>query len=547
MKNWGATIILLLWGITIIAQENGMEYILLESNLPIISIRTHNQEIPDEPKITASMAIIANDSSHINTLTTSFNKYELQIGIEMRGESSQYFYPKKSYGIETRDSLGENLNIPLLGLPKENDWILYAPYGDKTMLRNAIVYDAARKMMDWAPHLIFCELVINNAYQGVYLFGEKIKRDKNRVDIAKLVEKDTAGNDLTGGYIIKIDKGERNDFTGWDSPYSPTPTSHQEIFFQYHYPKPENILPVQSAYIQDHIESFEASLMGENFSDPDLGYQAYIDVDTFVDYFILNELSRNVDGYRLSTFLYKDKDSNDGRIKMGPVWDYNLGFGNADYCLAYNHVGWAYKLNTTCPNGYWSIPFWWERLMEDRHFKNLLKTRWVELREGPLQTDTLINFINDQVTYLGDAIPRNFEKWPILGRWVWPNYTVKNTYSEEVDELIRWISYRVKWLDAYMPGSQINTGIEESYITDLELEVYPNPFTDVFTINAPVQPPEQMLLQVYSATGQKIIDNTIQSYPYQVSLTGQTSGFYYFRLITKKGNLLHQGKLMKQE
>jgi len=523
-----------------------MDYILLESKLPIISIRTFNQEIPDEPKIYSRMAIISNDSSQLNTLTTTFNKYDLEIGIEMRGESSQYFYPKKSYGIETRDSIGENLNIPLLGLPKENDWILYAPYGDKTMLRNKIIYEVAEGMMDWAPKLIFCELVINNTYQGVYLFGESLKRDKNRVDIAKLVEKDTVGMDLTGGYIIKIDKGDRNDFTGWASSFRPTPTSHQEIFFQYHYPKPQNILPVQSAYIQNYMQSFEESLMSDYFLDPDVGYQSYIDIETFIDFFILNELSKNVDGYRLSTFLYKDKDSTDGRIKMGPVWDFNLGFGNANYCDAYNHVGWAYKLEDRCPNGYWSLPFWWNRLMVDPHFKNLLKTRWLELRSSTLHTDSLINYIDDEVHHLGEAIPRNFEKWPILGHWVWPNYFVENNYTDEIDELKRWISYRMNWLDMYMPGKQIETGVERVEIVELSVSTYPNPFSDYFTLEAPIQWPEDLFLTIYSSTGQKVLEETIHSFPFQISLSDKEPGFYFFTLNTSQKNMLHQGKLVKQ-
>lgn len=161
-------------------------------------------------------------------------------------------------------------------------------------------------------------------------------------------------------------------------------------------------------------------------------------------------------------------------------------------------------------------------------------------------TDSLVSYINDQVVYLGDAIPRNFEKWPILGHWIWPNYTVKNNYSEEINELIRWITYRANWLDMYMPGRQIDTGIDQDD-SDLNVSVFPNPFTDYFYIDIPIQAQENLILHIYSATGQKILEETIQTFPFHLPFNEHASGFYYFTLSTKKGNLLHQGKLMKQE
>jgi len=525
-------------------QDEKSGYLILESHLPIVSIRTYNQTIPDEPKIEAKMAIIQNDKGETNTLQALFSSYPMHIGIEMRGESSQYFYPKKSYGIETRDSLGENLNISVLGLLEENDWILYGPYGDKTMIRNALVYELAGKIMEWSPTLVYCELVINNNYQGVYLFGEKIKRDKNRVDIAKLLEKDSVGNDLTGGYIIKIDKGERDYINGWYSNYLPTPTSTQRIFYQYHYPKPEDITLKQRNYIKSYMNVVERSLYDDDFLDPDKGYKPNFDVESFIDYFLLNEISRNVDGYRLSTFLYKDKDSTDGRLKIGPVWDYNLGFGNANYCNGFDHAGWAYKHNETCPNDYWSVPFWWDRFMEDPAFKNRLKTRWVELREGIFHKDSIIQIIDTKAETMGSAVTRNFSTWPILGRWVWPNYEVGNTYDEELDELKRWISYRLTWMDYNMPGIQISTGTEE-FANELIVEAYPNPFDEYFIINGPIQPKEELDFRVFSTTGSLVQEQKIRSFPTRISLNHQNSGFYYFSIHNKEGLILYRSKMIK--
>jgi hypothetical protein len=288
---------------------------ILESDLPIIAIQSGGKNIIDEPKTNMRMAVLA-DPSGSNQLISELIEYPYHIGIELRGQSSLTFFPKKSYAFETRDSLGENLNCTLLGLPKENDWILHGPYSDKTLIRNKLIYDLGNQIMDWAPRSIFCELVIDEDYQGVYLLMEKIKRDNDRVDIAKCIEKDTIGDDLTGGYIIRIDKGERNQETGWSSHLNPN-----GVFFQYYYPKSRDIQDQQKAYIQNVLRQFEDCLAGNDFNDPQLGYSQYIDIESFIDYLILNEFSKNIDGYRFSTYLYKDKDSKGGKLKMGPIWD----------------------------------------------------------------------------------------------------------------------------------------------------------------------------------------------------------------------------------
>jgi len=525
------------------AQEVPTGIVILESHLPIVSIQTHSQEIPDEPKIYASMEIIDNDSSSLNKLLITGHQYAYHIGIEIRGESSQWFYPKKSYGIETRDSLGDNLNISLFGLPKENDWILYGPYGDKTLIRNKLSYDLAGQLMEWAPTLLFCELVIDNEYQGVYLFGEKIKRDKNRVAIAKCVEKDTVGNDLTGGYIIRIDKGPQEAYYGWYSDHRTQP-QNGHVFFQYYYPKKEKILDRQKEYIQNYIQGFEDCLASELFDHPNLGYSSYIDVQSFVDYFIINELTKNIDGYRLSTYLYKDKDRNGGKLKIGPVWDYNLSFGNANYCDGQDHTGWGYQFNRICPSDMWAIPFWWDRLLEDPHFKNQIKTRWYELRSGPLHQDSILNRIEQYQTVLGDAINRNFNEWPILGEWVWPNHYVGRSYYDEITELKRWISSRLVWLDTYMPGQRITSG-STLIAGGTKALVFPNPFQEVLNISFFQQPVDRIELIIYELTGRIIDTYRIRSTTTHLEMDHLPPGMYFYQ-IKEKGLLLDHGKLMKQ-
>ena len=159
---------------------------------------------------------------------------------------------------------------------------------------------------------------------------EKIKRDNDRVDIAKLDFDDLAGDSLTGGYIIKVDKYTGTGGTDWLSDFPDIGGNH--LYIQYHYPEASVMLPQQLDYIEHFMDSFEYALAGPNFTDTLIGYSKYIDVNSFIDLYIINELSKNIDGYRLSTYMYKDRDSNDGKLIMGPFWDYNLAFGNADYC-----------------------------------------------------------------------------------------------------------------------------------------------------------------------------------------------------------------------
>ena len=179
--------------------------ILTNSNLPIVVLNTNNVTIPNTPKIPATMGIIWNQDDQNNSVTDSFNEYYGQIGIERRGSSSNSF-PAKSYSIETRSPLDSNHNVNIFQMPKDNDWILYAPYNDKSLIRNVLTYHLGNKLGHWSPRTQFCELILNGDYMGVYVFMEKIKINPGRVDIYENNMNDTEDNTLTGGYIFKIDK-----------------------------------------------------------------------------------------------------------------------------------------------------------------------------------------------------------------------------------------------------------------------------------------------------------------------------------------------------
>ncbi|MCB0458411.1 MAG: CotH kinase family protein [Flavobacteriaceae bacterium] len=413
-----------------------------KEKLPLIKINTFGEAIVDEPKIDAYLTI---EEQEVTT-------YEGGIGIEFRGASSQSF-PKKSYGLETRDENNDDLSVSLLDFHEEEDWILYGPYSDKSLIRNRLIYHLSNEMNRYASRCKFVELTINNQYQGLYVFMEKLKRDKNRIDINKLNEDENTGEDVTGGYILKIDKTAGNNLgdgynnlNSFRSQYPPNhATSGQQIHFLYEYPKAEDITTEQKQYISTYISEFENKLASAEFADPVNGYTTYIDVDSFIDFFILNELSNNVDGYRLSTFMFKDKND---KLNMGPIWDFNLAFGNANYCGGGNTNVWAYKFNERCSDDFWQVPFWWERLLEDPNFVSKLKTRWNELSTGILSEAAIISKIDSYKNTLTDseAITHNFTKWNVLGIYVWPNNYIGNTYEEELNYLKGWIHNRHNWL-----------------------------------------------------------------------------------------------------
>ena len=419
--------------------------ILTTSNLPIVVINTNGQNIVDDPRIICDMGIIDNGSGVINSINDFFNDYDGKISIEYRGSSSQSF-PKKSYALETQDINGDNNNVSLLGMPVENDWVLYAPYSDKSLMRNVLTFNLGRKMSNYSPRTVYCELVVNGHYKGVYVLMEKIKRDNDRVDIARLDSNDIAGDSLTGGYIIKIDKYTGTGGSDWLSDFPNI--SGGPLYIQYHYPEASVMLPEQLDYIEHYVDSFEYALNGSNFSDTSIGYSKYIDVNSFIDLYIINELSKNIDGYRLSTYIYKDRDDNGGKLTMGPFWDYNLAFGNADYCDAGLTSGW--EVNSGCGD---YNPFWFERLLEDTIYQNRLKCRWEYLRDRSFHEDSIFDFIDSIALYLNDAQQRNFQKWDILGAYVWPNFYIGNTYQDELIFIKTWLSGRLDWIDNNIVGN----------------------------------------------------------------------------------------------
>lgn len=416
--------------------------ITFSTHLPLVILNTDGQTIPDDPRIVIHMGIVDNGPGNLNSEDDPFNEYDGLINIERRGSSSQGF-PKKQYALETQNIDGSSLDVSLLGLPNENDWILHAPYSDKSLMRNYLTYNWWRDMGWYTTRTRYCEVILNGDYQGVYILMEQIKWDNDRVDIEKMDGDDNAGDSLTGGYIIKVDKITGSGQFDW--------TSHVDTFqgqpkitrYQYDYPNRDTITAEQETYIQQFFQDWEQALLDSTFSEPALGYRKYTDVNSFIDFFLIQEITKNVDGYRLSTYLNKQRDSRGGKLQAGPAWDFNITLGNADYCEGGETEGWA--LDFPCNQEV--IPFWWHRMNQDPVYWNQVQCRWQELRSSLWSWTTINNQIDDNVSFLGDGSTRNFQRWNILGSQIWPNNFVGGTYEAEIGYLKQWLQARIWWLD----------------------------------------------------------------------------------------------------
>ena len=301
-------------------------------------------------------------------------------GLHVRGTSSAEEYDKKSYAFETWDPSDQDQDVSLLGLPAEEDWVLHGPYSDKTLMRNALAYEWSRRIGRYAARTSFVELfVVDNRrselnwdhYRGVYTFMEKIKRDDNRVDIAKLEPEDDSEPQISGGYLLRVDwVTEAEEAAGL------VETDRCACELQLASPDPDDITGAQRTWLEAWLDDFEGALLGDGFADPDQGYAAWIDVDSFVDYLLIQELARNVDAYVLSTWLQKDRE---GPLAMGPVWDFNGSMGNADYFEAWDTEGWHFDNPEFPADNVWAA-CWWSRLLDDPAFRASVATRWVALR-----------------------------------------------------------------------------------------------------------------------------------------------------------------------
>jgi hypothetical protein len=414
----------------------GYAQIFTDSNLPIVIITTDinpdtNQpyEIPDEPRVLGSMKIIKHPDGSRNYMsdsnTTAFLNYDGRINIEIRGSSSQAL-PKKPYGLTTLkpDNVSNN-NVSLLGMPSENDWILNSLAFDPSLIRDYLSYAISRQIGNYAPRTVYCEVVINGEYIGLYLLQEKIKADSNRVNILKITTTDTALPNVTGGYITKADKTTGDDPIAWSM------QSYAGITDYIHdLPKPENVTPQQNFYIYNQFSLLENTSAAGNIAITN-GYPSVIDIPTFLDFMLSNELASNVDGYQYSTYFHKERA---GKLRAGPIWDFNLTYGNDLFLWGYDRSKtnvWQFDNEDNVGSKFW------KDLFNNSIFKCYLSKRWNELKQPgkAMNLTTLNTFIDETVTYINEAKIRENQKWGTI-----PNQEL------EIGNLKSFLALRSTWI-----------------------------------------------------------------------------------------------------
>ena len=420
--------------------------ILTDSNLPIVVINTDGGvTIPDEPKVLATMKIIWHQDGSRNYLTDvnnpEFLNYDGRIGIEIRGSSSQNL-PKKPDGLETlqADDVTNN-NVSILGMPKENDWVLNSLAFDQTGMRDVISYELSEKMGQYAPRRVYCEVVINNDYKGLYVFMEKIKADDNRVNIEKMDEPCNSYPEVTGGYITKADKTTGNDQVAWTMQgYGNGWWGGPSTDFIHHYPKPDNITNAQHNYIKSVFFDI-ADKAGSHNTSIENGISSIIDIPSFVDFMMIAEFSSNVDVYSFSTFFHKDRK---GKLRAGPVWDYNLTFGHDEFGNRSRYDVWQFDNNDN------TGPKFWKDLFDTDMFRCLFAKRWFEITsEGnPLNYNEISSRMNEIDELITEAVGRDNQRWSKMTQ-----------HASEIQAMKTWIQQRINWLNQNI-GSYNNCNME---------------------------------------------------------------------------------------
>ena len=395
------------------------------SRLPLLNIHSFGKMIPDEPKIKASLKVIHQEGQK-NYLSDSSATYSIKI--ERRGNTSQSF-SKKSYSFHLVDQKGAKQPEVLMGLPKSSKWVLYGPYADKSLIRNALTYTLYREMGNYAPRFRFVDLVVNQNYQGIYLLTEKIQVGPQHLNIPTF-HVDSSGA-FSGGYVLEIDRNK------WRSKL---PLKNDSLFLPIWY---EPYVPKKEVLSMAAIDSMmlQFNLLEQGiYNDSDL--TTHIDIHSFVDYFIISEVSKNIDAYKLSTFIYnKDINSETPRFYIGPIWDYNFAYGLAGHLDGYKPAHFVY-------NGKDKMPFWWTKLIQNKEFKAYLVERYAYLRTSVLSDQNIHQKIDSLSGICRGSAGLNFKRWDVLNSSdLWPNYYLGKTYDDEINYLKSWIEQRLFFMD----------------------------------------------------------------------------------------------------
>ena len=416
------------------------------THLPLVEIDTDGIQIPGKNILDERGKIIGTettpdgadeiygrisviDNPKTNNHPEDAPAVESRMTIHIRGNSSRSF-DKTNFSLHLLDENDENNSLSIMGMDAHHEWVLHGPYLDKTLMRNYMWYNIAGEIMDYAPNVRFCEVMVNGEYQGVYVMTESITSggDNSRLHLSVNKKENTFT-----GYLLRLDRGSTNELKniGTFSQYSLRNNMQINIV----YPGSSNLTPEMARAINQDFSDFEKALYSYDFDSDTYGYQNMIDVDSFVDYFLINELTCNYDAGWLSTYIYKDID---GKYRLC-IWDFNSS------CDGYQE--------TLLPTDDFQMQncVWYFMLTKDEDFTDRIIKRYRELRETWFNEDYLNAYMDNIITYLGPAIDRNYEKWGYSFEEEYdmlnPTYRNPRSYEEAVDNVRTFLHSRISWMD----------------------------------------------------------------------------------------------------
>ncbi len=403
-------------------EELEKEELEKRQNIPVVRIRTDgNAPILDKKNYVKGNITVSDPEE----LYSDVREFSARMGIRGRGNST-WGWPKKPWKVKLDEK------APVLGMPADKEWALLANYSDRTLLRNLTAMKISEICgFSWTPRMRSVEVYLNDEYQGVYTFCEHKKISPDRVDVEPAGEGDNSGDALTGGYYLEIEQQQDETTCWWTGMGVPMMFSDPEV-----------PTAAQLEYVKGYFADYEASLHRADFADPQKGYAKYIDVDSFINYFIIQELTKNVDGnLRKSSFITKERGK---KLEMYHVWDFDLTLGNCGY------FDWRvgngpenFYIKDFAPN---CVPGdnWFNLMMKDPAFVRRLQERWNGLVP---ELEKIVDFIDDQALSLDKAQKRNFQKWNINESVDWVMFPSLGSYEKEVGYLKEFYSERLRWLD----------------------------------------------------------------------------------------------------
>lgn len=353
----------------------------LETGLPVLYVDTEGgQEVSSKTEYLSALLRIQAEESPLG---------ETACSIRGRGNTT-WEWPKKPYLIKL------DKKESLLGMPKHKRWVLLANFCDRTLMRNLVSMKvSSMTRQGWTPRCESVELVMNGKHLGNYLLIEQVRVDKDRVAITEMTPEDIEGEALTGGYLLELDFHFDNEVQ-WIDPHGRggQPGFEAGIPFGVKYPEPEDLAPSQLEYIKSYIGEAAGVLYGKDFADPEKGYAAYLDVDSFVDYWLVFEIMGNHElGNPGSIYFHKDRG---GKLKAGPCWDFDWGVL-------------SYKSSPQARTGLINRKaIWYSALFNDPSFRAKVKARFQELLP---QLQTIPAYMDELQEHLKESARLNFKMW----------------------------------------------------------------------------------------------------------------------------------------